>query len=92
MHEMALAQGILGVVLDKANGERVRAVRVRVGALQRVVPESLELCFRLAAADTVAADALLHLHATFGDELLVDGVEVASGWRLRPGVSEIRAR
>lgn len=90
MHELALAEGILGVVLDKADGERVRAVRVRVGASQRVVNESLEFCFRLAAEDTVAAEAALVIDTTEGDELVVDGVELASGWRLRPGGAQRR--
>lgn len=88
MHEMAIAEGILVVALEKAAGERVRTVRVRVGAGQRVVPESLEMCFRVAAQETGAADAALLLDAVPGDELLVDGVELEGGWRFRPGASE----
>lgn len=118
MHEMALAQGILAVVLDVAEAEPVRRVRLSVGALQAVVPESLQLCFQLAAEDTVAADAVVDVmdiparlacrqcggeserrappfncgHCgsadvtlLAGDELMVDAVELASGWRYRPG-------
>ena len=59
MHEMALAEGILDVVLHVSEGRPVRQVRVRAGALQRVVPDSLQFCFELAAADTAAADARL---------------------------------
>lgn len=85
-----MAEGILGVVLEKADGRPVRSVRLRIGALQRVVPESLELCFRLAAEDTTAAGAVLIVDPTPGDELLVDGVELDTGWRLRPGVAADR--
>lgn len=121
MHEMPLAEGILAVVLQAADDQPVRRVRVRAGALQRVVPDSLQFCFELAAADTPAADARLlvenvparlrcrrcraeterssppflcgacgdpDVEYVGGDELLVDGVELDSGWRLRPGVRD----
>lgn len=120
MHEMALAEGILGVVLQAADGEPVRRVRLRIGALQRVVPDSLQFCFQLAADGTPAAETYLELDETparlrcqrcdavsefrappfqcrpcgayeldvvAGDEVLVDGVELDSGWRYRPGAS-----
>jgi hydrogenase nickel incorporation protein HypA/HybF len=59
MHEMPLAEGILEVALQAADGQPVRRIRVRAGALQRVVQDSLQFCFELAAADTPAAEALL---------------------------------
>ncbi len=121
MHEMALAEGILAVVLDAAEGEPVRRVQLSVGVLQAVVPDSLQLCFQLAAAETVAADAVLELatvrarlrcrrcgaeseldgppfnchhcgasdvEITAGDELLVDAIELESGWLRRPEADE----
>ena len=45
MHEMALAEGILSVVLDASGGANVRKVDLQVGALQLVVPESLRFSF-----------------------------------------------
>jgi hydrogenase nickel incorporation protein HypA/HybF len=113
MHEMVLAEGILDVVLQAADGRPVRQVRVLAGALQRVVPDSLQRCFERAAAGTPAAEALLTLeespahlfcrrcriqtHLTIppflcgrcgdsdveylgGAELLVEGVELDTGW------------
>lgn len=68
MHEMALAEGILAVVLDAARRRKVRAVRVRIGALNAVVPESLQLAFRLAAEESCADRAVLEIEevpATF---------------------------
>jgi len=61
MHEVALAKSILQVVLEAAEGERVTSVRVQVGKLQTVVPDSLEFSFQLVAADTSAAGAALEL-------------------------------
>ncbi|HUF43001.1 MAG TPA: hydrogenase maturation nickel metallochaperone HypA [Verrucomicrobiae bacterium] len=59
MHEMALAQGILQIVLDAADGEKVRNISLRVGDRQMVVRDSLEFSFRLAAEGTEAADAVI---------------------------------
>lgn len=64
MHEMGLAEGILSVVVSVADGQPVERVRVRVGALQRVVPESLRFCFELASQDTCAAGAVLDVRET----------------------------
>ena len=69
MHEMAIAEGVLAVVLDVAAGRRVRGVQLRMGALQRVVPDSFRFCFELAAQDTPASDARVELR------------DVAARWR-----------
>jgi len=61
MHEMALAEGVLDVVLDVVGDNSVKAVRVQAGVLHAVVPESLEFSFQLAAQDTPAADAQLFI-------------------------------
>lgn len=47
MHELSLCQAIAGVVKPHAAGRRVDVVRVRVGALRQVVPESLSFCWSL---------------------------------------------
>lgn len=47
MHELSLCQAIAGVVRPHAAGRRVEVVRVRVGALRQVVPESLSFCWTL---------------------------------------------
>ncbi len=48
MHELALAQEILNIVeqhVPSASVPDVRSVRVRVGSLSGVVPDSLDFCF-----------------------------------------------
>lgn len=47
MHELSLCQAIAGVVKPYAGGRRVDVVRVKIGALRQVVPESLSFCWTL---------------------------------------------
>jgi hydrogenase nickel incorporation protein HypA/HybF len=57
MHELGLCQGIVDAVERRAAGRRVTGVKVRVGALHRVVEPALDQAFALAAAGTVAEGA-----------------------------------
>ncbi|MBU3751927.1 MAG: hydrogenase maturation nickel metallochaperone HypA [Mycobacterium sp.] len=47
MHELSLCRAIAGVVKPHAAGRRVDVVRVQVGALRQVVPETLSFCWTL---------------------------------------------
>lgn len=47
MHELSLCQAIAGVVKPHAAGRRVDVVRVKVGALRQVVPDTLSFCWTL---------------------------------------------
>ena len=47
MHELSLCHAIAGVVKPHAAGRHVDVIRVQVGALRQVVPESLEFCWSL---------------------------------------------
>lgn len=47
MHELSLCQAIAGVVKPYADGRHVDVVRVRIGALRQVVPESLSFCWSM---------------------------------------------
>jgi hydrogenase nickel incorporation protein HypA/HybF len=61
MHEMALAEEILSVVLDAAGEEPVRKVELLVGTLQLVVPESLHFSFELVSEGTAAENATVKI-------------------------------
>jgi hydrogenase nickel incorporation protein HypA/HybF len=61
MHELAISSAIVHTALDHAEGRRVRAVRVEVGALRQVVPASLEFYFGVAARETLCDGARLEL-------------------------------
>jgi len=84
VHEVAIAQGILDVVLDVTNGATVRSVRVRAGEQQAVTQESLRHCFEMVAMETQAAHARLDVEVIPGDVLLVDAIELEDGWLYRP--------
>lgn len=63
VHELSLCQAIAGVVKPHASGRHVDVVRVQVGALRQVVPESLEFCWSLVCEhlDDTMADTQLEL-------------------------------
>ncbi|BBY67204.1 hydrogenase maturation nickel metallochaperone HypA [Mycolicibacterium helvum] len=61
MHELSLCQAIAGVVRPHAVGRHVDIVRVQVGALRQVVPESLEFCWSLLREHEGMPDAELEL-------------------------------
>lgn len=62
MHELSIAQGILDIVVNavpEAQRSLVRIVRIRVGELSGVVPDSLDFSFTALSAGTPLA--LSHL-------------------------------
>ncbi|MEY9964117.1 hydrogenase nickel incorporation protein HypA/HybF [Streptacidiphilus sp. MAP12-16] len=62
MHEMSIALAVIGQVeeaAEAAGASAVRCVRLRVGELAGVVPDSLAFCFNLACAGTVLEGAEL---------------------------------
>jgi hydrogenase nickel incorporation protein HypA/HybF len=66
MHELAITQSLVDLVLERTEGRRVVAVRVRVGALSGFVPESMAFCFELAVAGTALGGARLRIDRTPG--------------------------
>lgn len=61
MHELSLCRAIAGVVTAHADGRRVEIVRVRVGALRQIVPDTLAFCWTLVREFEDLADAALEL-------------------------------
>jgi hydrogenase nickel incorporation protein HypA/HybF len=62
MHELALTESIIDLVVDCAAREhiaRVSRVVVEIGVAASVEPQALLFCFPIAAAETVAAGAEL---------------------------------
>lgn len=69
MHEMALAEGMLGIVAETArnNGAaRVTRVWLEIGALAQVEPEALRFCFDAVTRGSVAEGSLLEIVNTPG--------------------------
>ncbi|KWX04814.1 hydrogenase expression/synthesis, HypA [Carbonactinospora thermoautotrophica] len=61
MHEVGLCEAILDAVERRAAGRPVRAVKVRVGALHRVVDSAMDSAFAMVATGTVAEHARIDL-------------------------------
>ncbi|MET4037383.1 MULTISPECIES: hydrogenase maturation nickel metallochaperone HypA [unclassified Bradyrhizobium] len=69
MHEMALCEGIVGIVEEEARKRaftKVNVVCLEIGALSHVVPEALKFCFEAVAARTIAQGARLEIVETPG--------------------------
>ncbi|MEV3931762.1 hydrogenase maturation nickel metallochaperone HypA [Streptomyces sp. NPDC049944] len=61
MHELSITRSMVDAVCERASGRRVHVVRVRVGALTAVVPDSMRFCFDLVTEGTVAQGAVLEI-------------------------------
>jgi hydrogenase nickel incorporation protein HypA/HybF len=62
MHELGIAQNILEIVQQSVPKEQiaaVRSIRIRVGPLSGVVPDSLEFCFQAIVNETEMQKASL---------------------------------
>lgn len=60
MHEMAVTQALIDMVLEHAAGHRVTDIYLEVGRLSAVVPESVEVFFKHLSKGTLAEGAKLH--------------------------------
>ncbi len=64
MHELSLMQSALDLALERARNEhasRVHSIRLRVGVMSGVVPESLSFAFDTLAQGTAAEAARLEI-------------------------------
>lgn len=61
MHELAIADAVLQLVLREAGPFRVERVGMRIGQLRQVVPASLRFGFELCAGGTNADGAQLEI-------------------------------
>lgn len=59
MHELSLASAVVNTVVKHAGGRRVTSVRLRLGGLRQVVPDSLAFYFGFVAEGTVCEGAVL---------------------------------
>ena len=59
MHELSISRAILDSVVRHAAGRKVSIVRLRVGALRQVMPQSLDFYFEVVTRDTLCEGARL---------------------------------
>jgi hydrogenase nickel incorporation protein HypA/HybF len=108
MHEMSLAEGVLGVVQDAARAHEpctVRTVRLEIGALAAVECEALRFAFEVVKRGSVADAAELDIVQVPGSAWCmqcsrsvtlaarVDPCPQCGGWQLQvTGGNEMRVR
>ena len=66
MHEMAIAQGILDIVLKTAaehNGKKVTGVTLRIGQMTQIEPESLKFGFAALSIGSIADGAEITINS-----------------------------
>lgn len=64
MHEMALCEGVIGIIEAEAQRQsfsKVTTVWLEIGALSQVEPDAMRFCFDVVAAHSVAAAAKLEI-------------------------------
>ncbi|MCE5336561.1 MAG: hydrogenase maturation nickel metallochaperone HypA [Desulfobacteraceae bacterium] len=64
MHELSIAESVLEIVTEEARKhglERINRIKLQVGELAAVVPDSLMFCFELLRRDTIASEAVLEI-------------------------------
>jgi hydrogenase nickel incorporation protein HypA/HybF len=69
MHELSIAEAVVGIADRHAGGRRVTVVELKVGHLRQVVPSALEFAFELVAQGTAVEGAELKMEqvAAAGD-------------------------
>ncbi|MBL7495884.1 hydrogenase maturation nickel metallochaperone HypA [Frankia sp. CNm7] len=66
MHELAVTQGIVEMIVDRVRDRRVLAVNLAIGQISGVAPHAIRFCFDLVAAGTVVEGARLHIDTPIG--------------------------
>lgn len=66
MHELGIATAVVDACAERAAGARVLRVRVEVGQLVAVLPDSLRFCFEVCAKGTQVEGAALEILETPG--------------------------
>ena len=61
MHEMGLAQSIVAIVAEEAQGRRVTRVTLEIGKLAAVMPDAIRFCFDVVAQGSALDGAALDI-------------------------------
>lgn len=81
MHEVAVAMNIIKIVADKmkqSGVDSIKSIKIRVGALAAVEPDSLLFCFGVCAKGTPVEGAALQI-----EEVSVEGTCTGCGERFQ---------
>ncbi|HEV7975753.1 hydrogenase maturation nickel metallochaperone HypA [Amycolatopsis sp.] len=61
MHELSITQSVIDAVVEKMDGATVKSVRLEIGKLSGVVPDSVRFCFEVICAGTMLEGARLDI-------------------------------
>jgi hydrogenase nickel incorporation protein HypA/HybF len=61
MHELEIAESVVEMLHECADGREVGVVRLSIGQLSGVVPDTLRFCFELATVGTDLESSLLEI-------------------------------
>ena len=61
MHELGIAQSIVEIAIEYAQGAKVRRVTLEIGKLTAVLPDAIEFCFDVCCRGTVLEGATLQI-------------------------------
>ncbi len=64
MHEVGVAKEILGLALEKAQGRRIKRLKVELGDDGHTTPQTLSNAFEMVARGTIAEGASLVISRT----------------------------
>ncbi|CAN5455402.1 hydrogenase maturation nickel metallochaperone HypA [soil metagenome] len=66
MHELSITENIVAVVSEKAGSQRVIRVKLEIGMLSAIAPDSIRFCFPLCAEGTALEGAILEIDEIAG--------------------------
>jgi len=66
MHELSITQSVVDAVTERMCDARVRRIRLEVGKLSGLVPDSVRFCFELVTAGTTCEGAALEIDEPAG--------------------------
>ena len=61
MHELSITQSVVDAIVERMAGATVRCVRLEIGKLSGVVPDSVRFCFDLVTEGTPLEGASLEI-------------------------------
>ena len=66
MHELSITQSVVKAVVERMGEAEVVRVRLEIGRLSGLVPDTVRFCFELVAAGTSCAGAALEIDEPMG--------------------------
>jgi len=66
MHELAITQSVVDMVVERTTGRRIAAVHLQIGQLSGVLPDAMQFCYEVITAGTSLEGSILEVHSVAG--------------------------